>query len=338
MAIGETRLTGEKRIGKDLIGEDLAVEFSPWGRIHVRNKRPAGVDCFGSDRIVIFQHGATYGSGAFDMPFGGMSWMDYVAARGFDSYSLDLPGYGRSTRPPQMDEPSERNPPFMRTPEAAACLGAVVDFVCKRRGVDKVCLIGQSWGTAITSYFTQSNNDRVERLVLQAPVWDRTQSGPSPIHVEGKVGAYRTVGREAALKRRLGGLTDAEKADIVPSSWFEQWWEATAATDPAGGGKTVRAPNGVVMDGIEYWNAGRPIYDPARIAVPVLVVVGARDNDTPPAMAQAIFSKLTSAPWSRLSVLSGGTHSMMMDSNRMLLLRTVQQFLHEPPPGTEALE
>ena len=30
-------------IGKELVGEDLAVEFAPWGRIHVRNKRPAGV-------------------------------------------------------------------------------------------------------------------------------------------------------------------------------------------------------------------------------------------------------------------------------------------------------
>ena len=320
-----------------LVGEDLSVEFAPWGRIHVRNKRPAGVERFRSDRIVIFQHGATYGSAAFDMAFGGMSWMDYVAARGFDAYCLDLPGYGRSTRPPQMDEPADRNPPFMRTPDAAASLGAVVDFVCRRRGVDKLCLVGWSWGTAITSYFTQHNNARVERLVLFAPVWDRSRSGKSPIHIDGKLGAYRTVDSEATLKRRQGGLTDAQKAGIMPPGWFEQWWTETAASDPAGAGRTIRAPNGVLLDGQEYWNAGRPIYDPAKITAPVLVVVGEWDNDTPPALAQALFPLLTGAPWKRLAVLGGGTHSMLMERNRMLLLRTVHQFLEEAPPGPEAI-
>ena len=320
-----------------LVGEDLSVDFAPWGRIHVSNRRPQGVETFASDRIVIFQHGATYGGGGFELALGGLSWMDYVAARGFDAYSLDLPGYGRSTRPPIMDEPADRNEPFMRTPDAAACLGAVIDFVCRRRGVDKVCLIGQSWGTAITSYYTQFNNHRVARLALQAPVWDRTQSGPSPIHVEGKVGAYRVVGRESALARRLANLPDAVKADIIPPGWFDQWWDATVATDRGWDGKTVRAPNGVVMDGIEYWNAGRPLYDPGQIAVPVLIVVGALDNDTPPVMAQTIFSLLKSAPWSRLSILSGGSHSMFMERNRILLFRTVQQFLDEPPPGPDAV-
>ena len=32
----------------------------------------------------------------------GRSWMDFIARRGFDVYLLDLPGYGRSSRPPAM--------------------------------------------------------------------------------------------------------------------------------------------------------------------------------------------------------------------------------------------
>ncbi|MGD9806199.1 MAG: alpha/beta hydrolase [Hyphomicrobiaceae bacterium] len=321
----------------DVVGEDLSVDVAPWGRIHVRNKRAAAVDRFAADRIVIFQHGATYGGEAFDIPFGGMSWMDYVAARGFDCYSLDLPGYGRSERPSQMNEPADRNPPFMRTPDAARCLGAVVDFVRARRSVDRVCLVGWSWGTAITSAFTADHNDAVERLTLYAPVWDRSTSAPSPIHVEGSVGAYRTVDREATLKRRLGGLDASRKADIIPAGWFDQWWTAVAATDPAGGGKTIRAPNGVVLDGIEYWNAGKPLYDPSRITVPMLVVVGEWDNDTPCSMAETVFPLFTQAPWKRLAILGGGTHAMLMERNRILLLRTVQQFLEEPPPGPDAL-
>ncbi len=165
-----------------LIGEDLFVEDAKWGRIYVRNKRPADVDSFAADRIVIFQHGATYGSTAFDMAFSGLSWMDYAAARGFDTYCLDLPGYGRSARPPQMDEPADRNPPFMRTPDAAGCLGTVVDFVRRRRGVDKVCLVGWSWGTAITASFTAANarQGRPPRTICPGlgPLRQRTVADP----------------------------------------------------------------------------------------------------------------------------------------------------------------
>ena len=320
----------------DLVGEDLTVEHSQWGRIYVRNKRPAGMEHFASDRIVIMQHGATYGSAAFDLPFGGVSWMDYIAARGFDVYCIDLPGYGRSERPAQMDVPAEHNPPFMRTPDAADCLGAVVDFVCDRRGVGRLCLVGWSWGTAITSYYTAGHDDRVERLTLYAPVWDRTDSGPSAIHVEGPLGAYRTVNRDATIKRRQNGLDPEQAAKVMPTEWFDMWWEATAAADPDAEPGTIRAPNGVVQDSIEYWNAGRPLYDPSRITAPVLVIVGEWDRDTKPDLAIKLFPLFTNAAWKRLNIVSGGTHSLMMEANRMLLFRSVQQFLEEAPPGATA--
>ncbi len=320
----------------DLVGEDLTVEHSPWGRIYVRNKRPAGVEHFASDRIVIMQHGATYGSAAFDLPFGGMSWMDYIAARGFDVYCIDLPGYGRSERPAQMDVPAEKNRPFMRTPEAADCLGAVVEFVCDRRGVGRLCLVGWSWGTAITSYYTANHDDRVERLTLYAPVWNRTDSSPSAIHVEGPLGAYRTVNRDATINRRQNGLDPEQAAKVMPKEWFDMWWEATAAADPDAEPGTIRAPNGVVQDSIEYWNAGKPLYDPSRITAPVLVIVGEWDLDTKPDLAIKLFPLFTNAAWKRLNIVSGGTHSLMMEANRMLLFRSVQQFLEEVPPGAMA--
>jgi pimeloyl-ACP methyl ester carboxylesterase len=225
----------------------------------------------------------------------------------------------------------------MRTPDAAACLGTVVDFVRERRGVAKVCLVGWSWGTAITATFTQNAGAKVHRLALYAPVWDRSQGGPSPIHVEGKLGAYRSVDKQASLKRRQAGLPDALKGSVMPPEWFEQWWTATLAANQRGDGRTISAPNGVVLDGIEYWNAGKPLYDPARLEVPLLITVGEWDNDTPPYMAQTIFPLATAAPWKRLAVLGGGTHTMLMERNRMLLFRTVQQFLEEAAPGVDAI-
>ncbi|MGI9478564.1 MAG: alpha/beta hydrolase [Hyphomicrobiaceae bacterium] len=322
----------------ELIGEDLSVHHPQWGRIYVRNKRPADIAQFAPDRIVILQHGATYGSAAFDLPFGGLSWMDYMAARGFDVYCLDLPGYGRSERPPQMAVPADQNPPFMRTPDAAACLGAVVDFVCARRGVDRLCLIGWSWGTAITGSYAAGHGDRVERLALYAPVWDRTDSAPSAIQVEGPLGAYRTVDREATQKRRQNGLSLEQAIQVMPPDWFDMWWEATTAADPDAAPGTIRAPNGVVQDSLDYWNVGKPLYDPGKITAPVLVVVGEWDLDTKPDLAINLFALLTRAAWKRLTIVSGGTHSLMMEANRMLLFRSVQQFLEESAPSVEATD
>ena len=318
-----------------IAAEDLMVAHGD-AQIYVRNKRPAGVTTFTPDRIAVMMHGATYPGTSFDLALGGKSWMDYLAERGYDVYALDLPGYGRSSRPASMDVPADQNAPFMRTVEASKALGSVVDHILKRRNAASLKLIGWSWGTSITATFTADNPTKVNRLVLYAPQWIRTT--PSLVQVQGKLGAYRTVSRDQALGRWLTGVPEDKKADIIPSGWFEMWADATFATDPKGGGKTLRAPNGVVQDGLEIWSAGKSVYDPAKITAPVLIVLGEWDRDTPPYMAQTLYPLLVNAPWKRHVVLSGGTHTIIMEKNRMLLFRTVQQFLDEAPPAPTATQ
>ena len=315
--------------------EDLKVPFAD-GEIFLRNKRPEGVVSFKSDRIVLFVHGATYPGTAFDLPLAGKSWMDYLAERGFDSYALDLPSYGRSTRAPAMEVAAQDNAPLMRGSEAVKAVCAVVDYILQRRGVDKITLIGWSWGTTIVASFATEHAKVVDRVVLYAPAWLRTT--PSLIQVEGKLGAYRTVSRDQALGRWLTGVPEDKKAILIPAGWFEAWAEATFATDPKGGGKTLRAPNGVIQDSQEFFAAAppKPYWDPEKLVAPTLLVLGEWDRDTPPYMAQTLFPLLRNAAWKRLAILSEGTHTMLMEKNRVLLFRTVQQFLEEAPPTETA--
>jgi len=168
-------------------------------QLYVRNKRPQGMTQFSPEKTVVFVHGATYPAHtAFDLQLAGQSWMDHIASRGFDVYLLDLRGYGKSTRPKEMSEPAEANEPIVNTEVARRDVGAVVDHVLQRRGIQKVNLMGWSWGTSIMASYTAENPNKVERLVLYAPVWLRTT--PSLVQVEGKLGAYRTVKREAAWR------------------------------------------------------------------------------------------------------------------------------------------
>ena len=316
-----------------LATEEMMVKSPDAGiEIYVRNKRPADMTSFRPERTVLYVHGATYpASTAFDLKLGDLSWMDYIAARGYDVYLLDLRGYGRSTRPKEMSEDAKSNPPIVRGDIAVKDIGTVVDFIRARRNVPRVALIGWSWGTTLMATYTTQNADKVERLVLYAPVWIRTtaslvQAGPGPL------AAYRTVTRDQTLGRWLTGVPEDKKAALIPAGWFDAWADATFATDPVGARASppfVRAPNGVLQDGAEYWSAGKAYYDPARITVPTLLVHAEWDRDTPAYMAQTLFPLLVNAPGKRYVQLPEGTHTIIMERNRMMLFEAVQTFLDE---------
>ena len=56
--------------------------------------------------VVLFVHGAgTPGNVAFDVSHQDYSWMAFLARAGFDTFAIDMTGYGRSTRPGQMNDP-----------------------------------------------------------------------------------------------------------------------------------------------------------------------------------------------------------------------------------------
>ena len=91
----------------------------------------------------------------------------------------------------------------------------------------------------------------------------------------------------------------------------------------------LRAPNGVIQDGREYWSSGKPLYDPGQIRVPTFLAHAEWDRDLPSYMLYAYFEKLTNAPYKRYVEIGEGTHTVIMEKNRMQLFQAVQQFLDE---------
>ena len=303
----------------------------PGIQLHVRNKRLEGRDSFPAERVVLFVHGATYPSETgFDIDLPGGSWMENVARKGYDVYFVDVRGYGRSTRPAAMDAPPAENPPFATTADAVRDVGSAVDFILKRRNIAKLNLIGWSWGTALMAGYTMNNNDKVNKLVLYAPLW--TLKAPPPISGSG---AYRAVTREPARQRGARGIPAQRVEEISPSAWFDQWWLGNLATDPAGAKQNppvVRAPNGVLKDIVDFWGVGKATWEPEKIRVPTLLILAEWDQDTPLFMAQEVFARLTNAPYKRHVVIGEGTHAVALEKNRMHLINQVQSFLDERLP------
>ena len=303
-------------------------------QLYIRNKHPAGVTTFPGDRILLYVHGATYPSEtAFDLPLGGRSMMDYVAQQGWDVYLVDVRGYGGSTRPPEMERPAAESKPFADTVTAVRDVESAVNHILAKRGVAKIDLMGWSWGTAIMGMYTAQHNDKVNRLVLYAPLW--LFSTRPIIGGDGPLGAYRTVTKDSAKARWLSGVAEDKKADLIPPGWFEQWADATWATDPESAKQSppvLRAPNGVLQDLRTYWVAGKAQYDPVDIKVPTLIIHAEWDADLPSDQARGYFAKLTDAPYKRFVELGEGTHTVMMEKNRMQFFHEVMNFLTESDP------
>src|SRR6516162_4375349 len=190
--------------------------------LYIRNKHPAGVASFSADKTLLFVHGATYpAETSFDLPLGGRSMMDYIAQHGYDVYLVDVRGYGGSTKPPEMDAPPGDNKPIVDTPTAARDVGAAVEHILQKRGVGKIDLMGWSWGTAIMGLYTTTHNDKVNRLVLYAPLWAFT-TRPAIGGGEAPLGAYRTVSKDSARERWLNGVPEPKRVELIPDGWFEQ--------------------------------------------------------------------------------------------------------------------
>jgi pimeloyl-ACP methyl ester carboxylesterase len=231
-----------------------------------------------------------------------------------------------------MGQPPEANPPLVRGETAVADIAAAAAFIRQRRSLPRLVHMGWSWGTATQGRFAAENPGLVERLVLYAPVWLREGASPAAAGATAELGAYRFVTQAQARERWLAGVPDSARNTIIPAGWFEHWAGVTWATDPEGlrrNPPALRAPNGVLLDSREFWQAGRPFYDPGRITAPTLLVVGEWDRDTPPSMAFAILPLLTASPGKRLVVLGEGTHTMLMERNRGALFQAVQVFLEE---------
>ena len=261
-------------------------------QLFVRNKHPAGKET-SSDKILLFVHGATYpAETAFDLPIEGVSMMDLIAARGYDVYLVDVRGYGRSTRPAEMSQPPAANKPIVSTKVAAHDLGAAVDYILRKRKVSKINVMGWSWGTSIAGSYTSEHNDKVNRLVLYAPQWIRNEP-PAPAAANAPpLGAYRLVSKDSAKARWLKDVPADKQADLIPPGVFEAWANATWATDPESSKQNppmLRAPNGVAEDSMNYWSAGKALYDPGKITVPTLLLHAEWDADLPSYLRARLF-------------------------------------------------
>ena len=322
----------QRIVMKDLVVEEFMVPIGDHElSIFLRNKRRTDAVLGRPDRTLLFVHGATYPSSVtFDFVAGGYSWMDTLAEAGFDCWLMDIRGYGRSDRPAEMEQAADANGPIVHTDVAISDLGMMVDYILAKRSIEKLQLLGYSWGTLIAGAYTAKNNAKVERLALYGT--SMLNSGASLIGNDRPTTAYRYVDAQSIKARWEHGLKPAEIADIIEPDWQQQWLDEAVASDPKSGEHDppmLRAPTGVVDDKVCRWSQGVFQYDPAEVRVPTLAIVGEKDIETTAEGALALYHKLINAPHRRYTIVGKATHSALLERRRDQLFRAIQSFLEE---------
>ncbi len=114
-------------------------------------------------------------------------------------------------------------------------------------------------------------------------------------------------------------------------SLFGQWTKAYLASDPTAEKRrppSVRVPAGMRAEFAQMSRLGKLPYDPGRITMPVLVIVGDWDEVTPPREGLWLFEHLAS-PLKRFVVLSQGGHRLHLERSRFQLYTETEAFLME---------
>ena len=313
-------------------------------QLYVRERVKAGVLAradAGADRVLLFVHGAgTPAEVSFDVAFQDYSWMAYLANAGFDVFSVDMTGYGRSTRPAPMNDPcnlrDEQQKLFVGRLLSAPCapthprplttmasdwvdLDAAVDYVRALRRVDRVTLLGWSLGGPRAGGYAAQHPDKVDRLVLLAPAYQRNMAAGPPAQAQ-QTAAFNTQSRAEFLAnwdRQVGcpAQYDPAAADAV--------WSEMLESDPVGATWAPgvrRAPNTATFG----WNAEVV----ARTKTPILMVSPPHDKQVPPERVRDLYADIGSTQ-KVLVDIACTSHAAMWESNHTLLFRASLEWLEK---------
>ncbi len=326
--------------------EDVRIEskdyyidaVDPGIKLFVRTKMAEGNKTFNDANIALFVHGATYPSTPdFDLQYKDYSWADWMVRHGYVVYMFDIRNYGFSTREKAMDQPAAQNRPLSRSYLAIRDIGAVVDHIRSEHHVNKVTLIGWSWGAMTAGYYTSLHSEKIHKLVMFAPLYNFSahpiwgagsnyQNKSNPYEFNYSVGAYRFAANQAWWDSQIPVRDKTQYREQEVSDAFNA---ANLATDPTSGSRnppSQRAPNGVLEDHFML-ATGRPLWNASSIYVSTLVIAGQYDAHSFPEDREGLMRDLTNAPTKKLVVIPDATHFVQFEKHRFELYNEILSFL-----------
>jgi pimeloyl-ACP methyl ester carboxylesterase len=321
--------------------EDLFATSDIGIQIHIREVR---TDTHSSCEPILLVHGARVpGVASFDLPVAGGSLAADLADKGFCAYVMDVRGYGKSTRSPEMEQPPQSHPPLVRSVEAVRDIDAAVELIRKRTGANRVSLFGWATGGQWAGYYATLHSDKLSHLILLNALYGADAPHPlmghgsdmeDPAHpgqLNPSIGAYRCNAADSLLGAWNRSIPVEDKAAWRDPAVAEAYVREALASDPAANTHNppcFRSPNGALEDSF-YLATGRQLWDASFIYVPTLVLASERDFWSRPADREKLKQDLVHASV-RVVVIPNATHFVHLDKpehGKNVLLKELVTFL-----------
>jgi pimeloyl-ACP methyl ester carboxylesterase len=268
----------------------------------------------GRKGTILFVHGSSMaGQPTFDLQVPGRmdsSVMDWFARRGYDTWCVDMEGYGRSDKSRDINSDLSNG---------ADDLAAASAYIQKTTGCGPLLVYGISSGALRAAIFAMRHPARVARLALDAFVWTG-EGSPTLAERAKKLDQFRAINRRPIDRAFVHSIFNRDHPGTGDDATIEAFADAILALDDS-------VPTGTYVD----MCANLPMVDPARLTVPTIVMRGEYDGIAGIDDLLAFFKRLPNAD-KQFAVMPGIAHASFQQKNYALVYHILASFFAQPKP------
>ena len=263
---------------------------------------------------IFFVHGSSMASQpTFDLHVPGRphsSAMDWFADHGFDTWTMDNEGYGRSDKHRDIN---------FDISNGADDLAAGSEYIMQHSGAKSLLMYGISSGALKAALFTERHPERVAKLALDAFVW--TGEGSHTLEQrKKKLPEFLAKNRRPIDRAFVQSIFQRDHPDTADANTISAFADAILTLDDS-------MPTGTYVD----MCSKLPLLDPKNITVPSIILRGEYDGIA--GMDDLIdFYKLLPNMNKQFSVMRGISHASFQQKNYMMVYQILHSFFTMPEP------
>ena len=263
---------------------------------------------------LFFVHGSSMASQpTFDLHVAGRPYssaMDWFADHGFDTWTMDNEGYGRSDK--------HRNINFDIS-NGADDLEAGSAYILERSKDSTLLMYGISSGALKAALFTERHPERIAKLALDAFVWTGVGSHTLEQRKK-KLPEFLAQNRRPIDRAFVHSIFQRDHPDTADKATVEAFADAILTLDDS-------MPTGTYVD----MCSRLPLLEPKKIPVPTIILRGEYDGIA--GLDDLIdFYKLLPNMNKQFSVMAGISHASFQQKNYMMVYQILNSFFTMPEP------